>query len=99
MQFYDPQKAKKRGVTFKLLVSTMKSIEDNIFSASKLLVKFFSGKFYFGGPTGPPKLFLAPAKGGGAPPAACDTTVLLYHRPLNSINSTVFPYFFIHAYR
>jgi hypothetical protein len=37
MHFYDPQNAKKRGVTLKLPVSTMKNIEDNIFSASKLV--------------------------------------------------------------
>jgi hypothetical protein len=30
---------------------------------------------------------------------ACDTIVLLCHRPLKSINSTAFPYFFIRAYR
>eukprot|EP01049_Picozoa_sp_SAG25_P000963 SAG25_NODE_37_length_19691_cov_19.319467_3_plen_124_part_00 len=33
------------------------------------------------------------------PQTACDTIVLLCHRPLKSINSTAFPYFFIRAYR
>ena len=37
IHFYDPQNAKKRGVTLKLPVSTMKNIEDNIFSASKIV--------------------------------------------------------------
>ena len=37
MHFCDPQNTSKKGVTLKLPVSTMKNIEDNIFSASKLV--------------------------------------------------------------
>ena len=37
MYFYDPQNPNSKGVTLKLPVSTMKRIEDNIFSASKLV--------------------------------------------------------------
>jgi hypothetical protein len=37
IHFYNPQNAKQRGVTLRLPVSTMKNIEDNIFSASKLV--------------------------------------------------------------
>ena len=37
IHFLDPSNAAARGVTLKLPVSTMKNIEDNIFSASKLV--------------------------------------------------------------
>ena len=37
IHFLDPNNAAARGVTLKLPVSTMKNIEDNIFSASKLV--------------------------------------------------------------
>jgi hypothetical protein len=37
MHFYDPQNAKRKGTTLRLPVSTMKGMQDNIISASKLV--------------------------------------------------------------
>jgi hypothetical protein len=37
LHFYDPQNAKRKGTTLRLPVSTMKGMQDNIISASKLV--------------------------------------------------------------